>query len=419
LKPSPASAVIKIVYTLLLTLLPLAAFAQQTTTADGLFQQARTAAFEHRNYPTAITLAKQALDQAPDYTDVAVFLGRLYTWNKNLPEARAVFAGLEEKQIRTEDFYLAYASLEYWNKEENRALQILDKGLALNPESEPLWLLKAKIYNSMDRYKEAEEAVARLLIINPSHTEGRELLVRLNDVSSRNAVGITYGYTHFDKQFDDDWHMLGLSYKRVTPIGSVILKGNLANKFGETGTQIELEAYPRISGMFYLYVGGAYSNDVGIFPKYRTGVSLNANLPKSFEAEIGYRQLYFTESIMMYTASVGKYYKNYWFNVRTYLTPQSDQIAQSYTGTVRYYIKGAQDFIGFQIGSGISPEENRSNLLQQDSFKLKTIKMGAEYQFSVKQTNVFSLSTMYYNQEYQPGQRGNQFDLTFGYTKKF
>ncbi|MBW8359118.1 MAG: YaiO family outer membrane beta-barrel protein [Weeksellaceae bacterium] len=409
----------KIVYTLLLTLLPLAAFAQQSTTADGLFQQARTAAFEHKDYPTAIALAKQALKQSPDYTDVAVFLGRLYTWNKNLPEARVVFAGLEEKEVKDQDFYLAYASLEYWNEEENRALQILDKGLALNPQSEPLWLLKAKIYNSMNRYEEAEQAVARLLQINPSHTEGRELLVRLNDMTSRNAVGITYGYTHFDKQFNDDWQMLGLSYKRVTPIGSVILKGNLANKFGETGTQIELEAYPRISDMFYLYVGGAYSNDVGIFPKYRTGVSLNANLPKSFEAEIGYRQLYFSDQIWLYTAAVGKYYKNYWFNLRTYISPDSRNISHSYTGTVRYYFNGAQDYIAFQAGTGLSPEENRNNLLDSETYKLKTFKLGAEYNFSVKKTNLFSIGAMYFNQEYRPSTKGNQFDLSLGYTKKF
>ncbi|MGV7608803.1 YaiO family outer membrane beta-barrel protein, partial [Mycobacterium kansasii] len=63
--------------------------------------------------------------------------------------------------------------------------------------------------------------------------------------------------------------------------------------------------------MFYLYVGGGYSGDVSLFPKYRTGVSLNANLPHSFEAELGYRQLYFSNSIWMYTAAVGKYYKNF------------------------------------------------------------------------------------------------------------
>src|SRR5690606_6661050 len=136
-----------------------------------------------------------------------------------------------------------------------------------------------------------------------------------------------------DTQFDQDWHTAGISYKRATKLGSVILKGNYAYKFGESGTQVELEAYPRISPTFYLYLGAGFSGDVGIFPKYRTGASLNANLPKSFEAEIGYRQLYFSENILLYTAAIGKYYKNWWFNLRTYITPDSSNISHSYTAT--------------------------------------------------------------------------------------
>src|SRR5690606_35560033 len=231
---------------------PLVSFAQEEKTADDLFTQARTVAFDQKDYPAAISLAKQALEKSPDYTDISVFLGRLYTWNKNVDEARAVFQDLEQKQVQDEDFYLAYASLEYWNDEEVKALEIADKGLTQNPQSEALWLLKAKILNSTDEYLAAEDALTQLLRINPSNTEARGLLVRLNELTSKNAVGITYGYTHFDRRFADDWHLFGVSYKRVTPIGSVILKGNIASKFGDTGTQIALEAYPRLSDIFYL-----------------------------------------------------------------------------------------------------------------------------------------------------------------------
>src|SRR5690606_12252623 len=134
---------------------------------------------------------------------------------------------------------------------------------------------------------------------------------------------------------------------------------------------------------FYLYVAAGYSDNVGLFPKYRTGVSIYANLPKSFEAEAGYRQLHFSNDIWMYTLSVGKYYKDFWFNLRTYLTPDSNNISHSYTGTVRYYTKGKDDYFAFMAGTGISPEENRNNLLNNETFKLKTFKIGAEYNVSV------------------------------------
>ncbi|WP_042721055.1 YaiO family outer membrane beta-barrel protein [Flavobacterium sp. B17] len=403
---------------LLLLLLPFQAYSQQKFSADELFANARTEAFEKKDYPKSISLAKQALEIAPNYTDISVFLGRLYTWNKDIDSARAVFEQLDKKNVQDDDYFIAYASLEYWNDNNSKAIEIIDKGLSYHPQSESLWLLKAKSYNSAKDYTAAKNAIENVLKINQKNTEANSLAVRINDLAAKNAVSITYNYSHFDKQFANDWHIVSVGYKRVTPIGSIILRANYANKFAENGAQFELEAYPRLSDMFYLYVGGAYSNDVGIFPKYRTGVSLNANLPKSFEAEIGYRQLYFTNNIWMYTASVGKYYKNFWFNLKTYLTPDNKNISHSYTATVRYYTKSAQDYFAFQIGTGISPEESINNLLQNDVYKLKTFKIGGEYNFSIDK-NLFSVGTMYYNQEYQPNTKGNQIDVTVGYTRKF
>lgn len=406
------------VYLVLLLLLPINIFCQENLSADELFQKARTEAFENKDYTAAVALAKQALEIAPDYTDISIFLGRVYTWNEDLESARTVFDRLDKKDTRDEDFFIAYASLEYWNDHYSKATEIIEKGLSYHPQSEQLWMLKAKVSFADKNFEESEKAIKAVLAINPQNTEATGLAVRINEFTSKNAISLNYNYSHFTKQFEDDWHVVGLSYRRATPIGSFIIRGNYANKFAEDGTQIELEAYPRISKIFYLYVGGAYSNDVGLFPKYRTGVSLNANLPKSFEAEIGYRQLYFSNSIWMYTASIGKYYKNFWFNLRTYITPDNKNISHSYTGTVRYYTKSALDYFAFQIGTGISPEENRNNLLENETFKLKTFKIGAEYNFSVK-ANMFSAGAMYFNQEYRPNEKGNQFDITLGYTRRF
>ncbi|SFN45291.1 outer membrane protein, YaiO family [Paenimyroides ummariense] len=406
-------------FTLFLTfLIPVILYSQETLTADELFSKARTIAFEEKDYTKSIALAKEALEKSPDYTDISIFLGRLYTWNDDVTSARALFEDLEKQMIADEDFFIAYGSLEFWNDNEQEALRIVEKGLQHHPKSEDLWLLKAKIYSSNDPAK-AEEALLYVLELNPKNTEARAMYSRIRELNSKNALSVIYNLTHFDKQFDEDWHIVGLSYKRVTKYGSVILRGNYANKFGADGKQIELEAYPRISKTFYLYVGAGYSEDVGIFPKYRTGISLFANLPKSFEGELGYRQLYFSDNIWMYTASVGKYYKNYWFNVRTYLTPDHKNISHSYTGTVRYYTKGANDYFGIQVGSGISPEESTNNLLANENFKLKTFKAGCEYTFSVQKLNIFTLTFLYSNQEYRINQKGNQFDFSIGYTRNF
>ena len=409
----------KRIFFLLIFLISLSIFGQENLSSDDLFAQARHAAFEEKDYATSIELAKKALEQSPDYTDISIFLGRLYTWTDDTNAAQTIFETLDQKNVQDEDFFLAYASLEYWNDAYDKTFLILDKGLQAHPQSEDLWLLKAKAHNSNSQFVEAENALEKVLEINPKNTEARALATRIKELTSKNAIGISYNFSHFDKQFDNDWHIVSLSYKRATPIGSVIIRGNYANKFKENGTQLELDAYPKISKIFYLYVGAGYSDNVGIFPKYRTGVSVYANLPKSFEGELGYRQLYFNDNLWMYTASVGKYYKNFWFNLRTYITPSNKNISQSYSGTVRYYTKSANDYVALQIGTGISPEESINNLLQNETYKLKTFKVGAEYNFSISKLNLFNISAMYYNQEFRPNTKGNQFDLTFGYTRAF
>lgn len=386
---------------------------------DALLIQARKEAFENKDYSAAISLLKQALRVSPDYTDLSVFLGRVYTWDSQPDSARIIFNSLMQKEVENEDFFLAYASLEYWNDQEEKALEILGKGLAYNPKSEDLLILASKIYYSIDQIDKAENSLSELLTLNPKNTEAREFYSRIRDLTHLNALGITYNYVHFDKQFSDDWHIVGISYKRRTSLGSVIFRTNLANKFGDNGIQFEAEAYPRLSKILYMYIGAGYSNNVGIFPKFRSGLSLYANLPASFEGEIGIRQLYFNNNLIMYTGSVGKYYQNFWFNLRTFITPDNRNISHSYTGTVRYYTKGANDYIGFQIGTGISPEGNRNNLLEFTEFKMKTFKVGLDYNFTFGKRNQFSVSGTYFNQEYRPGTSGNQIDINLGYIRNF
>ena len=411
----------KLVFILLgLLIVPLSNFSQEKRlTADELFAQARTAAFDQKNYAEAIKISKQALQQAPEYTDIRIFLGRLYTWSDQIDSARVVFEQLNGLHVQDEDFFLAYASFAYWNNQSIQAIQLIDQGLTYHPTSQDLLLLKAKVDYSNNAYDSAEKSVNQLLKLNPKQAEARALAKNIQEYTAKNAIGLNYNFVHFDKQFDNDWHIVALSYKRATPLGSVIFRTNYANKFADNGLQFEVEAYPRLSKIFYLYVAAGYSNNVGIFPKYRTGVSLYANLPHSFEGEVGYRQLYFTDNIWMYTASIGKYYQNFWLNLKTYLTPSHQNISQSYAGTARYYTKGANDYVGFMIGTGLSPEENRNNLLQISNYKLKTFKVGAEYNFSINRTHLFSLSSTYYNQEFRLGEKGNQIDVTLGYIKNF
>jgi YaiO family outer membrane protein len=395
--------------------------AQTGASSDELFQQARKAAFDQKDYPKAISLSKQALVRSPDYADIHVFLGRIYTWTDKLDSARAQFNLVLSKHPDNEDASFAYGSLEYWNNNSPKALQYAQDGLKYHPQSKDLLLLKAKALNDLKRYAEANNTLDTLIKADPTNSAARALADRVKDNSTKNKIGVTYDYIYFDKEFSAPWQLASLEYSRQTGIGSVIGLINYANRFNSNGVQYEVDAYPHISKTFYAYVSGGYSGNVGVFPKYRSGFSLYANLPASFEAEAGFRYLHFTGDTWIYTASVGKYLGDFWFNFRTYLTPSNSSISQSYTLHVRYYTGGADDYLSLGVGTGISPDDPRNIILLNggNNYKLTSDNISASFYHSIKRYNLFFITASLDNQEYQFNTRGNQLDIGVGYLRRF
>ena len=194
---------------------------------------------------------------------------------------------------------------------------------------------------------------------------------------------------------------------------------NYANRFKTSGVQYEIDGYPRIMNHLYAYFSFAYSSDVGVFAKYRGGTSLYVSLPKSYDAEVGFRYLYFSNATWIYTFAAGKYYKNWYFLARTYLTPDNKNISQSYNLTGRYYFGGANDFVALTLGTGVSPDESRSDILLNSPYKLVSKKVSANFRHAIRNKYILALSAGWVNQEYRPKTQGNQLDAGVGLQLRF
>ena len=81
--------------------------AQMPASSDDLFKAARQAAFEEKNYNKAKQLASQALVQSPHYADIGIFLGRVYTWNKQYDSAVYYFQQVRSYAPAYEDAAVA------------------------------------------------------------------------------------------------------------------------------------------------------------------------------------------------------------------------------------------------------------------------------------------------------------------------
>ena len=391
----------------------------QSLTSDEYFQKARQVAFDQKNYPGAIQLCQQALKQSPDYLDIQIFLGRLYYWNDQPDSSLQVLQTAFQKKPDYEDAAQALADITYYQEDYAKALTYTQTGLKYNPASSGLAVRKAKSLAALLRHQEAYSYTDSLLQADPDNDQLRSLASQLREYSNHNKVGVSYDYTYFDKQFSDPWHLINVDYSRQTKAGSFGGRINYTNRFAQSGLQFELEAYPRISKVFYAYTNIGYSADMPLFPRWRAGFSLYANLPKAFEAEGGFRYLNFDNNTWIYTISLGKYYKNFWFNARTYLAPGNNSISQSYTLTSRYYLKGADDYFSFFIGRGISPDDRLQAIRLNSAYRLQTARMGGGYRFSLNKRHIFYFNGTYENVEYLPETKGNQLNLSVGYLLRF
>ncbi|MCK9404650.1 MAG: YaiO family outer membrane beta-barrel protein [Chitinophagaceae bacterium] len=407
---------------LFFSLLIVTSLSGQDTTSDGLLREARKAAFDQNDYPTAKAYLYKALKISPDYADIKIFLGRIYSWSKEYDSARYYFNNVLKTKPDYEDASSALADLEYWNDDYPEALLVTEAAIKYHPGSENLWVRKAKILNTMRRYKEAQAAVEQALKLNRNNSEARSMANRIKESTSKNKIGITYDYVYFDKQFSDPWHLAGVDYTRTTGIGSVTGRINFANRFKENGVQYEIDAYPRISKTFYSYISAGYSDNVGVFPQWRGGFSLYANLPKSFEGELGLRYLKFSgDPTLIYTASLGKYYKSWLLSGRTYLTPSNftKTVSASYSLSARYYYGSADDLIGATIGYGISPDDRLNAIQLDNTLRLISYKAGIVFKRKIAKFSVLTMDASWYNQEYRPQTKGNQYQISIGWLQRF
>lgn len=190
---------------------------------------------------------------------------------------------------------------------------------------------------------------------------GCDTLCAVEDRSAALETGVTglsagYEYVHLNPG-DTPWQLATVQVShRFRPV-SVIARANLANRFGRTGAQVELDAYPRLLPRTYAYLNVGAALSESLFPDLRVGAEVYRNLPRAWEASLGLRYLNFASSdVTIYTGSVGKYRGNYYASLRPFVTPgDSGEVSASAHLLVRRYFATANHYVTLRAGGGSSP----------------------------------------------------------------
>lgn len=169
-------------------------------------------------------------------------------------------------------------------------------------------------------------------------------------------ASVQYSRTQF-LEGPSPWNLLTTEVSTRTGAGTLVGRATLADRFGQTGFQVEADAYPRLSQSLYAYLNLGYSPS-GLFPTLRYGGELFANAGGGWEVSAGARRLDFESTeVTILTGSVGRYFGNYWISARPFVTPRDDGTSASLQGSLRRYFSDARHYVTLYAGGGSAVRE--------------------------------------------------------------
>lgn len=355
------------------------------TDIDALFRQARNYG-SSGNTEQARRICQKILEKKPDYYEVRTYMGRTYAWDKQYDNARTELSRVLIEKENDLDALTALIDVEMWTNHYDVASDYLRLGLAANPTSEELLIRKAKVQIKQDDKESAAVTLRRVIEVNPGNKEALNMMISLDADRLNNRIQFGYDADFFDRDFKPQQQFsaeIGRSFR----FGSIIMRGNAAERFSKQGVQYEIESYLHFTKSSYADVTAGTSTST-IFPQQNYGAEIYQKLPANFELSGGIRYLKFTSSTIIYATSLSNYYKNYWISFRMFITPRpKDTLSESsllqrasetYFFRLRRYFGDADHFAGIRIGYGESPDDRR--YFSQTISKLTTWQVGAELQ---------------------------------------
>jgi YaiO family outer membrane protein len=250
--------------------------------------------------------------------------------------------------------------VELWDRHPGRAEALAVSALSRQRRETSLMIAQVRALRAQNHNREALDVVRNILDMEPSNEEALSLDRTIKEELQQWSTSFSHTSDWF-KGGIGAWNEYDVTLKRATYLGSVSATFSRADRFGLHSNFSEVTWYPRIRSGTYGYVGFGWSSDGTLFPYYRLGAEIFQTLPHGMEVSGGYRRFGFSSATDMYTGSLGKYYSNWLFTGRFFLTPDALGATHSESITARRYFGDRGDYIGLRVGTGPSPFDPRSS----------------------------------------------------------
>jgi len=390
---------------------------------DTLLSKARELAYNNKRGEARV-ICRQILFRDSTYWDAAVLMGRTYAWDSKYDSARLVLNKVIIQKAGHYDAVDALIDVELMSDNYSQAIKFADIGLIYHSKDGSFLFKKAKALNYTGKSQEASAILNQLVQADPSNKIAGDLLSKIRNDKMVNKLTLNYWiYTFSDS---DPWSFGSVAIGRKTKtFGTVTARYNYARRFGNEGHQLEFDAYPTLAKGLYMYLNVGISNKKN-FPYSRFSMEPYLKLPSSFEMSLGFRYMNFdnnrfaafdSNKVIIYTGTIGKYYGNYWFSIRPYLTPGKDGWSKSASLTVRRYLADADSYFSLVVGTGFSPDEQQYAF--NPGYYLKSNKVELEYQQKIASRFFLNCGAGYAREEIRAGTNHDRFTFDLGVSYLF
>lgn len=306
---------------------------------DDVIAKARAAASDGRR-GEGIALLEAHLATTPRDVDARLVYGLILSWDGNYDQARAALTEVLTQAPDYLDARVALMNVEWWSGQNDTA----------------------------------RSYVRSVLARDPGNTQARLVQQRLDARTRPWRAGISF--TH--DAFNDDrepWNETSLTLGRETPVGSLIVRGSRADRFGLQDRQFDVEFYPTFRAGSYAFVGIGAGADEVLYPKSRVSIDVYQSVGNGFEVSGGFRQLNFADTTRIYLGTVTKYAGNWMLTGKAFVVPDATLgDSWSYHGIARrYFGDSGTSFVGGGYSHGFSREEPRGSgdLIRVDADTLR------------------------------------------------
>lgn len=310
------------------------AFAQ-----DDVIARARAEAAAGRR-AAGIALLESHLETSPRDVDARLVYGLILSWDGKYDEARAALTEVLAQAPDYLDARVALMHVEWWS----------------------------------GRTSEARAHVNAVLARDAGNAQARLVQQRLDARTRPWSAGVSLTMDAFSDA-RESWEETALTVGRETPVGSVIVRGSHAGRFGLDDRQLDVEFYPTFRAGTYAFIGVGIGADRRLYPKNRVSLDVYQSLGRGIEVSAGFRQLNFTDRTNIYLGTVTKYHGNWMVTGKAFVVPdEATGDSWSYHAQVRRYMGSTgRTYLGAGYSHGFSREEPRGegDLISVDADTLR------------------------------------------------